>query len=745
VQLSIQGTLALAATIAATLLLWDKMPGDATLRSTIRLAPALAFASVILSQWVERAGGRRLSRRSSACEAAVFTLFLVAAATAPAWSPGVSRSLDQALCGVWILLVLHRALQMTVAARPLLERSDRPHFAFLALPFLVYCALLPWQSENRLPDGDEPYNLLLTHSLAHDADLDLANNYAEGADVVIAGRELEPQPGDPVGADGELYSRHNAVLPLLLAPAYRVFGVQGALVAMALLSAALAWMLLAVGTQYFRDARGAVLLCYALFSFTAPIVGYSYQVWVEVPAGLLLLIGLSMILAIERSGELTVRRTVMLIGVIAALPLLKARFALLSLSLIAVAARRSKSRRTIVTFGLALAAAVSAILATNTLLFGNPLKYHDLAATLDTLTTPTAYARGAFGLFFDCGFGLFAAAPIWMLVIPGLQKLWGRQRRLFVDLAILALPYLVIVAPRLEWYGGWGPPFRYAVALLPLFALATVPAWEARRGKRVAIVIVTLAILSAASTLVSILEPGNTYSFADGRSRLLDVWTSSTQWDHARFFPSYVRPRLATWLWPIGSTLLLLSLWGGKPKRRADSVVATWASVAVLALAALLRFSAEHLPTRHIEFEDPYVQKSGGILYPERWRPARAAYRGGWALGAGRRATIEPISGGDRLELEIELRKPGPKSKPARLIVLQGARELCSLPLRGPQEWTTVRCESEWEPESGPLAFRLAQLNRASDRRHAHVVLDRARIRWTSSASTNSGEEDPST
>ena len=41
----------------------------------------------------------------------------------------------------------------------------------------------------------------------------------------------------------------------------------------------------------------------------------------------------------------------------------------------------------------------------------------------------------------------------------------------------------MIVAPRVEWYGGWSPPFRYALIALPLLGLALVPLLRSPAGR----------------------------------------------------------------------------------------------------------------------------------------------------------------------------------------------------------------------------------------------------------------------
>jgi hypothetical protein len=66
------------------------------------------------------------------------------------------------------------------------------------------------------------------------------------------------------------------------------------------------------------------------------------------------------------------------------------------------------------------------------------------------------------GFFFDSAFGLFAAAPIWMLLVPAVGILLWRRHALARHLLVFALPCLALVAPR--------SVVRRLVAALPLCA-----------------------------------------------------------------------------------------------------------------------------------------------------------------------------------------------------------------------------------------------------------------------------------
>jgi len=728
---------ALVLAVAATAAIWNLLPQTDTLRSTLRIAPFTALALVILGRAIKQAGGRRLPSQSSRVEALAWAGWLVAVAFLESWTLGSGTRLRQLLFVAFALLLAHRFVHLIVAARPLLRApGGRVPAVFFLAPAIIFIALLPWQSAARSPDGDEPYYLLMAHSLAYDGDLDLANNYEDGSDLTVSGRELAPQVGDPVGSGGELYSRHNLPLPLLLAPIYRLFGAAGAKVLMALLAAALGWAFLGVARSYFPESPGAVLLAYITLVVTAPLAIYSYQIWVEMPAGLLLLAGLGAIHSIEK-GTLRRGNGFALLAIVVALPLIKARFLLFSISLLGLALLRANaeadSRRRLWQIAGALSALVALVLAANAALFGNPLKYHETGPLIASFGDPAAYLRGFFGLFFDGAFGLFASAPIWLLILPGLVAIARSHRRLAGDLAVLTLPYIAVVVPRLEWYGGWGPPFRYALALLPLLTLALVPPLVQRKRLGPSIAIAVLVTLSVGTTLFAISEPGTTYSFADGRGHLVDSLTRLAGHDIARFVPSFVRPRAANWVWPIASLGILLLLWGpgrGGRLRSARSPLPVGAAVA-LGLVTLLLQAATALPMKTVEFEDPYVAPGTSILYPDRWRPARAAYRGGQIVTKRDTLSTAPVPGGSRLDVTVEIRAQQRKAKETFFVLSQGDRELCREPIEGTGAWLEIRCpDSRWEPEGGPLRFEIDQSAELS-KRNPRVIFDRAVLHWS--------------
>src|SRR5690606_19331193 len=135
-----------------------------------------------------------------------------------------------------------------------------------------------WSHDARPPDGDEPYYLLLAESLATDFDVDLADEYASDVWKRIGPRPIQPQPGDPTGSAGEIFSRHEPLLPLLLVPFWAVGGVVGARLAMLVLAAAAAAATARAALELGARPRG-VLRAWALAALAPPVLLLSSQVW----------------------------------------------------------------------------------------------------------------------------------------------------------------------------------------------------------------------------------------------------------------------------------------------------------------------------------------------------------------------------------------------------------------------------------------------------------------------------------
>jgi hypothetical protein len=684
-----------------------------------------------LARWGRRLGSRPLSAGGS-CGELVAVGFLVLAALGRSHL-ALAHS-EEVLAAGFALVAAHRVARQLVALRPLLGGTlpARPSALFFFLPLLVYLALLPWSAERREPDGDEPYYLLVTHSLAYDFDADLTNNYAQHDWRRFMSRPIAPQPGDPVGPQGEIFSRHNELLPLSLVPAYRLAGKRGALACMAALTAALAWMTLRLGRHYFPDLPGEALVAYAVVAFAPPLLLYSYQVWVEVPAALLTMAALDRILRLDGHKTWGWKEWLGIGLPILLLPLVKIRLMLIAGPLLVMGWwYAGRPRRPVFILGGLLLVVAAGILIHNQIVYANPLKIHTWQEVDPVRYGFLSYARGGFGFFFDSAFGLFGCAPVWLLLVPALALLLARRSPLPLHLLALTLPYFVIVAPRNEWYGGWSPPFRYALLVLPLLGLVLVPLL-ARRSRALVAALAALGGITLVLTLVWIATPGWTFNFADGRTYLLDGLATRLHLDVARFFPSSVRPRAATWLWPLASLALLALL---LPDRRAavprmlrTSAAGLCGIALALVAAALAPVAAAGLQTRVAELEDPYVRKSGGHLHPDPWVIERTRHIGGWVLRVGEQLAVPVVPGGARVRLVLYGQLIRNQPVPFMLDFRIGPRRIATWTPASERVWRRVLVGPvDWQPG---LPLVLAARGPHPPGALNGSILDRVELEW---------------
>lgn len=727
------GPLAAALVLTVLAYLGLSLSPEDPLRSTLVLLPLMVTALLGIGRWARDRGGHPTPRSVAVTEAALLSLLILVCLGRYQLGLGDVGLIDRVLVGAFFVLLGHRVGWLIYALLGALgsEIPRSPPSPFFALPFVLYLAILPWTTTQRPPDGDAPHYLLLTHSLAFDFDTNLQNNYTQGDSLQFMDLRLTPQPGDPQGAEGELYSRHNLLLPLILAPFYRLAGLFGVLVAMAAITAVTAWLTLALARFYDPGLPCEAILAWATLAFTAPFLLFSYQVWVEIPAALLVVVSMLQIQRLRQEEPITVWNWVSLFGSVLLLPLLKIRFLLIAAPLATLAIwHASKRRRSgALLLLVSLLVLVGATLLFNQMTFDNPLKYHDIDGLRSYAQPAGQYLRGFIGLFFDCAFGLFANAPIWMLLLPALI-LTARQRHpALKDFALVFLPYLLLLSPRGEWFGAWSPPYRYGVVMLPLLTIWLIPLLRERRRAGARTLIVILLVGTLALTMFWLVIPGWTYNLAHGRSHVLDQLSTRTAADVARFFPSATRIRAATYIWPPVALVLTTLLWRWRGRPPFPNLM-VWATAAALVVPTATLWSARHRVTRVVEFEDPWLSPDQGFVYPDLWVVYRPQFRGGWRLPSRTSMLLPAVPGGDVVDLQIDLLMKSRTGKPGRLEITDtDGTALADARIERVGEWTSLSFDGlPWTPDhSLTLAFQGPEGKRAEN--HS-VILDRAILTW---------------
>ena len=383
------------------------------------------------------------------------------------------------------------------------------HWQAAAGVTLALALAAAWVLSPRLPAGDEPHYLVITQSLLKDADLRIENNhrardYAAYFDAPLAPDFLRR------GRDSQIYSIHAPGLPVLVLPAFWLFGYRGAQATVLILAALVGGIVWKAGWRATRSIPAA-WFAWAAIAGSVTFLVQSVTVFPDGPAMLAVAASVLALLALTEPDRESPAGNLRLAGIsvlLAALPWLHTRFAILSAGfglLIAWAIVRESpvpvpQRKQRLAWFLA-APIVSAIawFAYFQIIYGTP---NPAAPYGQRPETSWAFVPGGLaGLLFDQQFGLLMYAPVLAVAAFGLAA--GRAlppRHVARATSIVSVLYLCVVATYWMWWAGVpATPARFAAVVLPGFAIPLALAWN-RAGVVVRAVFVTLLVLSIAIT-----------------------------------------------------------------------------------------------------------------------------------------------------------------------------------------------------------------------------------------------------
>jgi len=344
----------------------------------------------------------------------------------------------------------------------------------LCATMLVYAGTTGWMRVSSRITGDEPHYLLLTHSLVHDHDFDLSNNYAHKDYLSYYPRLMAPETVP--GRNGTAMLWHDVGLPILMAPGYAWAGWTGAMLTVNIVSSLLALGIFEAAVEL-GAATGSAILVWGLFAFSAPLMIYNSQLYPETAgaAG-----ALWAVILFSRFIQLGQRRLLWYTGtLLALLPWLCIRYWMYVGPLLAVIAlfifiHRKPRSGALTALALPLCLSLAVFAWFDSRHFGTLLPN---AGYLRVAAVYPQYARiepvrGLLGMMFDRLQGIIPIAPIclWALagLLPGLKKaLWP-----VAALTAASFSYLVFMAFSQNWPGGDCPPGRYALGAVLLWAPA---------------------------------------------------------------------------------------------------------------------------------------------------------------------------------------------------------------------------------------------------------------------------------
>jgi len=331
--------------------------------------------------------------------------------------------------------------------------------AVLAGGLALYLGVGLYYTSRLAPSGDEPEYLLMAQSLWRDHDLVVADNW-ERRDW----REYTPGmplPEGPLGADERPRPARPPGLPLLLAPAYALAGRPGVTALLALVAVLAVALSRALAALLSGDPEARSLA--TLAALGPPLLFYAFHAY---PEGLsAVALALSLWLLLTDHGNLGAALSALAASM---LPWLHLRMAPAAVALAVVALLRLRGRR-LAAFAVVAGLAAGAFLAYHWIVFDDPSPLVLYGGRLPRHVKDATPLAAAFGLWLDRSFGLLPYAPVFLLAVAGLPALVRR--------GTAALPWLLVavgvLAPLLPWklwFGGFCPPGRFLVPLVPVLA-----------------------------------------------------------------------------------------------------------------------------------------------------------------------------------------------------------------------------------------------------------------------------------
>jgi hypothetical protein len=262
------------------------------------------------------------------------------------------------------------------------------------------------------------------------------------------------------------------------------------------------------------------------------------------------------------------------------------------------------------------------------------------------------YVTGFFGLLTDGMSGIPFQAPFYLFALFALA-FWKQTPRGFRTGLLAGALYILYLLPRPEWYGGWAPPLRYVVFLMPVLALGAAAVWE-----RISAGVVALAAFATAGLVIhGIVWPWRLFHIGNGENAAGEWLSASYRSDFSRLFPSLIRRNEAAWFAGGMAMVLLMAIVIAaivrRPRPAATHAAATPLTIALGALLLGVGFRFGLQPASRVEFEDAHVVHSNSQdagLHPPFYTVGRFAYRGGWILHEGDSLSFLARGGSWRLE-----------------------------------------------------------------------------------------------
>ena len=466
--------------------------------------------------------------------------------------------------------------------------------------------------------GDEPHYLLMTHSLLHDGDLDLADNYRDKDYNTYMAKTVTIPQLHVVGGrkPGSAYSFHSPGTAFVMIPFYAagsLLGKTGLILlvkfGMSLFGALFVLQVFLYTRDAWKDERLALTL-WALVALATPVYFYAVHVYPELIVGAFAFLAYRFFRAPDR---LTGKRLLLcgfLISTFIWFHALKYIFLagpLVVYSLWVLWRKRSKARdfALFLIFPIAVTAAyfvfqkalygtysLSAVSWKGSLGAGETLAY---AKELLTGIPFRFRWETLAGYFFDQKDGLFFYAPIYAFAFLGLVEMARRKAAELPALLFIATPY-VLVSAFLTQRTGYAPQARPLVAVVWVMIIGIGWFLTDNRKRAFSGAFALAAAVSVGMTKLLVRDPLSLYQettmgIAETGGRIFYV-LSNLHLQVTDWLPAYAKSREGPWppnfVW-LGLFVLFVALYALRRRESANRTF-PWRAHAFFALAGGVLF-----------------------------------------------------------------------------------------------------------------------------------------------------------
>ncbi|GEM_PF-2189747 len=504
---------------------------------------------------------------------------------------------------------------------------------FIILIFIVliltYVAVsMPFSSKMCLT-GDEPHYLVMARSLLHDGDLDLDNNYRDNSYKSFFPYDITPHYSEK-SRKGHCYPRHNIGLPIIMIPFYSVgeklhMERHFCLLLMSILMSLAACNTYGICRKFIEDKK-LCFLTVVLSYLSLPLIGYSLQIYPEVPFILLLTFTIKAFL----DSDIGIFRALAIGICIGFMPWLHQKFLLVALPFLLLFTfkkdifQNQASRNMLVSSAIVCFILLSFIFNRMYGTFNILIAQYDMPFQLKYLI------QGLLGWFVDQQHGLFLYTPIYIFIIAGLVMLFREHKlpdRRKLVLIVLSMCYSIIYissAANVEpegtagWHGGFSMFQRYSMILTPLFILS-ISFLISRNSISLKLMIPLFLYGIGVAFFFLTQYPRMLYDpFRDG-SILLSA-LSTQDLDYRLFLPNLLNPvdpvdsrrnLILAFIMLISIIALNFTMISGKTMRKIWSVVAIL-SVTAYAVISFLGFIEVREHSREHSFSALLFESEGG-------------------------------------------------------------------------------------------------------------------------------------